>query len=157
MNSKFTPILVILSVLFLSSCDQGRVYEKNIKVPDGIWTQENIVRFEVMIDDTSSSHNLYVNVRNTSFYETSNLYIFITTIAPNGNSVKDKFEIILADDRGRWLGSGLGDIWDLQLLYKQNIRFAQKGRYVFEFQHGMRPDRIPFILDVGLRVEKAKS
>ena len=156
MKKRITHTLIILSVLCYHSCDPGRVYEKNIKIPDGIWSQDHIVRFEVEIEDTASAHNLYVNVRNTSLYPTSNLYIFIKTTAPSGNSVMDTLDVILADDRGKWLGSGLGDIWDLQQLYKANIRFAQKGIYTFEYQQAMRPARLPFILDVGLRVERVK-
>ena len=154
MNRKLQFLLLILFVL--QSCDPGRVYEKNIRIPDGIWSQDNVIQFEVMIEDTSSSHNMYVNVRNTSLYPTSNLYLFIKTTAPSGHSVEDTLEVILADDSGKWLGSGLGDIWDLQQLYKQNIRFAQKGKYVFEYEQAMRAEQLPFVLDVGLRVERAK-
>jgi gliding motility-associated lipoprotein GldH len=65
-------------------------------------------------------------------------------------------QIILADERGKWLGKGLGDIWDYQQLYKENVRFAQKGEYIFEYEQAMRLEKLPFILDVGLRVEKAR-
>jgi gliding motility-associated lipoprotein GldH len=85
----------------------------------------------------------------------SNLYLFVTTTAPSGHSVRDTVEVILADEKGKWLGSGLGDIWDLQQLYKQNVRFAQRGKYRFEYEQAMRTEKLPFVLDVGLRVEKA--
>ena len=156
MNRQFIRFLAVLYILLFLSCDPNRVYEKNIRIPDGIWSHDNIIKFEVIAEDTSSSHNLYVNVRNTSLYPTSNLYLFITTTAPSGHSVKDTLEMILADDRGKWLGSGLGDIWDLQQIYKENIRFAQKGMYTFEYQQAMRTEKLPFILDMGLRVEKVK-
>ena len=146
---------ILLLILVLSSCDPNRVYEKNIKIPDGIWYRENIVQFELQIEDTINSHNLYVNVRNTSLYPMSNLYLFITTTAPSGHSVRDTVEIVLADNKGKWVGSGLGDIWDLQQLYKKNVRFAQRGKYSFDFEQAMRTEKLPFVLDVGLRVEKA--
>jgi len=148
-------ILSLTAVIILSSCDPNLVYEKNIKIPDGIWYRDNIVQFEVVIEDTISSHNLFVNVRNTSLYPMSNLHLSINTTAPSGDSVEEKVEVILADEKGKWMGSGLGDIWDLQQLYKQNVRFAQRGKYTFEFEQAMRPEKLPFILDVGLRVEKA--
>ncbi len=148
--------LIFLSlILVLSSCDKSRVYEKNIKIPEGIWNRENIIQFEIQIDDTITSHNLYVNVRNASLYPMSNLYLFITTTAPSGHSVRDTVDVILADEKGKWLGSGLGDIWDLQQMYKRNVRFAQSGKYSFDFEQAMRNEKLPFILDVGLRVEKA--
>ena len=153
---RFRLLIAFCGLLALLSCDPGRVYEKNIKIPDGIWHKDNKVSFEVFIDDTVSAHNLYVNVRNTSLYPFSNLFLFIETTAPSGHTIRDTVEVILADNSGKWLGSGLGDMWDLQQAYKQNVRFAQRGKYFFEYQQAMRMDRLPFILDTGLRIETAK-
>lgn len=153
---RFSPLFIVSSLLILLSCDPGRVYEKNIKIPDGIWEKDHKVSFEVFIDDTVSAHNLYVNVRNTSLYPFSNLYLFIETTAPSGHTIRETFEITLCDEKGKWLGSGLGDIWDLQQVYKKNVRFAQRGNYTIEYQQGMRMDRLPFVLDVGLRIEVVK-
>ncbi len=157
MRLKIKHILLYALAAFqlLGSCDPDREYEKNIRIPDGIWYRENIVSFELTVEDTISSYNLYVNVRNANLYPMSNLYLFITTTAPSGHSVRDTVEIIMADEKGKWLGSGLGDIWDLQQLYKENVRFAQRGMYCFEYEQAMRTGKLPFILDVGLRVEKA--
>jgi len=154
MYNRHFLIFFFLSGLLLCSCDPDRVYEKNIRIPDGIWDRNDPVYFEVIIQDTITPHNLYINVRNTGMYPVSNLYLFITTTAPSGHSVKDTVQVILADEKGKWLGKGLGDIWDLQRLYKQNVRFAQKGMYIFEYEQAMRIEKLPFILDVGLRVEK---
>ena len=153
---RFLLLFSICSLLILVSCDSGRVYEKNIKIPDGIWDKDNKVSFEVFIDDTVSAHNLYVNVRNTSLYPFSNLHLFIETTAPSGHTIRETFEITLSDNRGKWLGSGLGDMWDLQQIYKTNVRFAQRVKYTVEYQQGMRMDKLPFLLDVGLRIEVEK-
>jgi gliding motility-associated lipoprotein GldH len=155
---KFCDIVfpVALTAILLISCDPNRVFEKNIRIPDGIWDRNNPVRFEVVVEDTITPHNLYINVRNTGMYPVSNLYLFVTTIAPSGHKIKDTVQVILADERGKWLGKGLGDIWDNQKLYKEQVRFAQKGEYIFEYEQAMRLEKLPFILDVGLRVEKAR-
>jgi gliding motility-associated lipoprotein GldH len=155
---KFCDIVfpVALTAILLISCDPNRVFEKNIRIPDGIWDRNNPVRFEVVVEDTITPHNLYINVRNTGMYPVSNLYLFVTTIAPSGHTIKDTVQVILADERGKWLGKGLGDIWDNQKLYKEQVRFAQKGEYIFEYEQAMRLEKLPFILDVGLRVEKAR-
>jgi len=154
LSTALLPITLILFVLI--SCDPGRVYEKNIRIPDGIWTWNSPVIFEVFVEDTITVHNLYVNVRNTGMYPFSNLYLFIKTVAPSGHTINDTVQIRLADEKGKWLGNGLGDIWDNQKLYKEQVRFAQKGKYIFEYEQAMRIEKLPFILDVGLRVEKAK-
>ena len=147
--------LLILLVIFLPfSCDRNRVYEKNIRIPDGVWNRFEPVHFKVIIEDTVSLHNLYINVRNTSMYPMRNLYLFVETTAPSGHTLTDTVEILLADEKGKWYGSGLGDMWDLSQLYKQNIRFAQEGMYGFSYEQAMRTENLPFILDVGLRIEK---
>lgn len=158
MNRR-TSIFVLpfaLSVFVLLSCDPERLYEKNIRIPDGIWIQNNPVRFEVVVEDTLTPHNLYINIRNGGMYPFSNLYVFVTTISPSGHSIKDTVQIILADEKGKWLGKGLGDIWDNQRLYKERVRFAQKGEYIFEYEQAMRLEKLPYVLDVGLRIEKAE-
>jgi gliding motility-associated lipoprotein GldH len=155
-NDSIIIIPVALSLLILLSCDPDRVYEKNTRIPDGIWTWNYPVRFAFVVEDTIAPYNLYINVRNTGMYPYSNLYLFVTTIAPSGHTIKDTVQIILADEKGKWFGNGLGDIWDNQRLYKEQVRFAQKGEYVFEYEQAMRLEKLPFILDVGLRVEKTK-
>ena len=62
----------------------------------------------------------------------SNLFLFIKISSPLGYSVKDTFECKLADEKGKWLGKGFGNVWNHQLLYKQNIRFPYPGTYSFE-------------------------
>jgi gliding motility-associated lipoprotein GldH len=155
-GSRHFFIFIFLANILLYSCDPHCVFEKNTRIPDGIWDKNIPVRFEVIVQDTMNLYNLYINVRNTGMYPMSNLYLFITTTAPSGHSVKDTIQIFLADEKGKWLGKGLGDILDMQKLYKKNIRFAQKGMYIFEYEHGMRIKKLPFILDVGLRVEKSR-
>ncbi len=153
MNHSKLALGLLIGCL-LVACDQDMVYEKNIKIPDGVWSSHEPVRFEVFIEDTVSLHNLYINIRNTSMYPLRNLYLFIETTAPSGHTLTDTVEVLLADGKGKWYGSGLGDIWDLSQLYKQNIRFAQEGKYSFSYKQAMRTENLPFILDVGLRIEK---
>jgi gliding motility-associated lipoprotein GldH len=160
-NQKFSicppPIVYCLFVFFLSSCDSNRVFEKNIAIPNHSWDVKNRPLFEVNIDDTISLHNIYVNIRHKSHYHYANLYIFITIKFPNGKFAKDTLECVFADANGRWKGKGLGDIWDNQVLWKSKVKFPLKGKYIFEYEHAMRTEQVPFIMDVGLRVEKTET
>lgn len=150
---KILIFLLLTSIVF--GCDQKRIYEENIEIKDGVWNRNNKVKFSVEIKDTVTPHNLFVNIRNSGEYPFRNIYLFITT-SSKGIIVKDTFEAILADEKGKWFGSGLGDLWDNQLAYKKNIRFPHSGDYVFEYEQGMRNENLPFIIDVGLRIEKTK-
>lgn len=138
----------------LSSCDSSVVFEDNIKLPDNRWAQKNIVELSTDISDTITPHNIYINVRNAGGYQFSNLFIFFTTKIPSGKMERDTIEITLADASGKWLGEGLGDIWDNRQLFKSNFRFPEKGIYTFSLEQAMRVDPLPQIMDVGVRIEK---
>lgn len=68
---------------------------------------------------------------------------------------RDTMECILANADGKWLGNGLGDIWDNKFLFKKNIKFQKPGTYEFVFNQAMRVDSLPMIIDAGLSIEKS--
>ena len=152
--SKNLILFVLLPIMF--SCNLNQVYEKNIDIPDGIWDMDNKLSFDVSIIDTLSSHNISVNIRHTTFYPYQNLFLFISTTSPSGAAIRDTFECILADDKGKWLGSGMGDIWDNKILFKRSVRFPYSGTYNFEIEQAMRRSKLPFVMDVGITVELSK-
>lgn len=153
---KQLTVLLFFSAVVFSSCDSARIFEQNQEIPETGWKTDNILKFDVEIKDPSTPTNFYVNVRNADGYPYSNIYLFVKTKFPNGKMANDTLECILADEKGKWLGSGLGDIYDNQILFKRNVRFPMAGKYSFEIQHGMRSDVIPLIMDVGLRIAKAE-
>lgn len=152
-NLFLLPLTILMSIVFVS-CDSKKVFDENKKISDEVWDADEKISFEVTITDTITPHNFYVNVRNSDGYPYSNIYIFINTVFPDGKSSRDTLECILADETGKWLGDGLGDIWDNQILFKKNVRFPLSGKYTFVMEQAMRTEHLPLILDVGLRIEK---
>lgn len=142
-------------ILFFTACDTSRVYEVNHKIPESLWSSTNTLQYQVQITDTLLPHNVYINVRNAGMYPFSNLFMFLTTRFPQGQIDRDTLEIILATPEGKWMGDGLGDIWDNRVLLKSGVRFPQAGEYVFELTQAMRMDPLPGIMDAGIRIEKS--
>jgi len=153
---QFSSALLVLCVLFFSSCDNNRIFEQNQEIPESGWDKKNVVKFDVDIKDPATAAHFYVNVRNAEGYPYGNIFLFIKTVFPNGKFSNDTLECVLADEKGKWLGTGVGDLYDNQIPFKRNVRFPQAGIYRFEIQQGMRPESVPLILDVGLRIEKAE-
>ncbi|MBL4654472.1 MAG: gliding motility lipoprotein GldH [Bacteroidia bacterium] len=150
----FRALLLFFIVTLLSSCDPNRVYEENKEIPDGIWYKAQKVPFEVSITDTGLKYNLYLNIRHTSGFPYRNIWMKVYTTYPSGKQRDDLAELILAEQDGKWRGSGMGDIWDNSILIQRNIKFPEPGSYKFELEHYMRHDKLPFVMDVGVRVEK---
>ena len=98
-------------------------------------------------------HDVLLDVRHSQTYPYSNLYVFLTYRFPNGKSRVDTVECTLADERGRWRGSGFGDLVDQRFMLNQGVQFPLKGRYGLEVKHGMRQDPLPSVANIGLRLE----
>jgi gliding motility-associated lipoprotein GldH len=149
--------LILLAFLFFS-CDSNKVFEEYIEVENAVWKKENIASFEFDAIDTSSYHNLYINIRNKGSYAFSNLYLFVTITGPDNKFTQDTVNCILADNRGKWKGKGIGDLWDYKKPFLGGVKFAQKGKYIISYEQAMRVENgLEGITDVGLRIEKRKK
>jgi gliding motility-associated lipoprotein GldH len=158
-NSKalfFCTAFSLLCVLFLPACDNSRMFEENTAIPENGWDSSNVITYNVEIKDPSMPANFFINVRNADGYPYSNLFLFVKTKFPNGKQSNDTLECQLADENGKWIGKGIGDIYDNQIPFKRNVRFPLAGIYTFEIEQGMRIKSIPLIMDIGLRIEKAE-
>lgn len=139
----------------LTGCGPEDLYVNNQPVSKGVWPQDRFYRFEVLVRDTITPFNIYLQVRNDGRYEYSNLWLFIRTNSPTGAILKDTVECQLATDEGRWLGRGSGGRFSLEIPYRYRVRFPYGGTYIFEIQQGMRANELNYITDIGLRIRKA--
>jgi len=153
----FFAVVLITALFSLSSCDNNVVFEDNVKLPENRWEQKNAIQFTVDIQDTLSSHNLFINLRNAGGYQFSNIFLFFTTTSPSGKMERDTLELTLADPSGKWLGDGMGDIWDNRQLFKRDFRFPESGKYTFQLEQAMRIDPLPQIMDAGIRIERTSE
>jgi gliding motility-associated lipoprotein GldH len=138
----------------LSSCNSNVVFTDSYVIPEKTWSLKDIAVFKVPVTDTVNSNNVFFTIRSGSSYPFRNIYLFVTTISPDGKSISDTLQYNLADEKGKWYGKGIGDIHSLSLPYKSNVFFPMKGTYQFKIQHGMRIEDLKGVYDFGLRIEK---
>lgn len=133
--------------------------DQNVEIPNARWAVSDKATLKLDVTDTVSQHNFYINVRNTEAYPYRNLYVFVKTTFPNEKVKKDTVGIILADNTGKWLGSGSGFLNSSQhlsntILYQYNKRFPIPGEYRFEIEQAMRTDTLVGIQNIGLKIDK---
>lgn len=150
-------LLLLLPLLFCASCSSNITYSGSEKMENNTWSLMNVLSFDVETSDTLSSNDVSFTIRTGSRYPFRNIYLFITTTSPDGRTIGDTLNYYLADEKGNWLGKGVSDVRSLDLPYKSNVFFPQKGVYRFRVQHGMRTEELPGVYDFGLRVEKVKE
>jgi len=147
---------MIAVTLFFSSCNKNVVFSEYKKFKNYDWAARDKAVFDLEIKDTQTLNNIYLMVRHAESYQYNNLFVFVTTKYPDGKVLTDTMEVILANEKGEWLGSGSGDIFDFKVPVKKNVRFPLAGKYQFIFEQGMRVDPLPMIMDFGFEIEKSK-
>jgi gliding motility-associated lipoprotein GldH len=154
MNKKTRLVLVFILVLIIVlACDKKRVYDNVISLPSKGWETTNLIKFDIPVTDITKAYDIFIHFRNNGSYQYSNIWLFIETVSPNDNSLRDTFEIRLADDSGRWLGKGIGDINEMLVPYKQNILFPNRGVYLVTIQQAMREQTLEHVFDIGIRLQ----
>jgi gliding motility-associated lipoprotein GldH len=159
--TKGTGKYILLSgfffILIFVACNRNVLYTDSVSMPAEEWKLDNVPLFCPEIKDTISANNIFFTLRTGSSYPFRNIYLFVTTTSPSGKSITDTLQYMLADEKGKWHGKGIGDIHELTLLFKSNIYFPTKGIYSFRVRHGMRSETLKSVYDVGIRIEKTKK
>lgn len=145
-------------LLLLSSCLSSPYYQKEYAIPGNKWTFENQPSFKFEITDTTSLYTLQFLIRHTEAYPVSNIWLMIYTKAPGDSTFeRTRIEIPLAEPSGKWLGRGMGEIWEHRMPISNigdTVMLRKAGMWEIKFGHNMRINPLPEVLQVGLRVEK---
>lgn len=146
-------LISLLVVLALSSCQQAPVYSKFHTIPIHGWHQDSVLTYEVNVSDSTKNHEMLIVVRHTAQYPYQNLWLFVDEYAGTILLHRDTIEAMLADDFGRWIGSGVNR-YELPLMYAPAYHFMQKNNNRITIQQGMRTPWLIGITDVGLIIKQ---
>ena len=156
--NRFSIVLVFGFLMF--SCDDKTDFNQYKSIDDKGWEANSKVLFEFDVKDTISPKNLFINIRNNSDFEFSNLYLITELVFPNQSKVVDTLQYEMADATGKFLGTGFTEIKENKLFYKEKKAFPVSGKYMFHVRHAMRKngevEPIEFlkgIQDVGFSIE----
>lgn len=143
-----------LFIVLLSGCDKGHIYEETLKIPKAEWNRNETAKFEFTIEDSLAEYAFFLNFRHSGDYLYRNIYLFSTTKSPSGKIAVDTAQMILANPQGRWLGKGIGDIYDYQFKFKQGYLFPEKGTYYITLEQAMREKTLTKVTDIGIGIKK---
>lgn len=153
-SMKRLNMYLIFTLIFIAfSCQEGAYFEKNESIANRNWNYNDTKNFPVHIDDIGQKYDLFINVRHTSDYTFSNLFL---QIFEEGKAESDttRIEIKLAELDGRWTGKKKGDLYEHQITAKENFSFRDTGIYVFRIEQNMRENPLLHINDVGVKLVK---
>jgi gliding motility-associated lipoprotein GldH len=151
-------LIFLFLALALFSCNRNKIYQEYVDFDKRIWLSSESARFRFDIRDTLSSYNIYCNLRNSTHYPWSRIFINFALTDTAGNALEKKLvnDYLFDPKTGKPHGrSGLGDLYDHRIQVLSNYRFPESGSYEVTFDQFMRTDSLAGILSVGLAIEAA--
>lgn len=146
---------IMAGLIFLVSCRQVDVFEKDTVIPGYSWKSDYKVSGSFNITDTLSAYSIYLVLRHTDAYKYNNIWLNIGLQPPGDSLITQKVNLQLGDDANGWEGTGMNDIWELRkLLNGQPRRFKKPGNYNFSISQIMRDNPLENIMSAGMRIEK---
>ncbi len=143
-------VTLSLMVLAFMSCTHKPVFSSYKAISNQSWDADSVVCFNVDIEDTTLAVQLILQVRHNDNYPYQNMWVFVDKTSPDHHTTTDTIEFYLADQRGRWLGSGAGNVRLMPVLIDEHYTFPVKGVYNFAVRHGMRTTQLQGIQDIGI-------
>ena len=152
-SKSITAFYILFFSGFIISCNNNVVFYESQYVPDKVWKKSFGFNYNFSINDVSVPYNISLHLRNSNLYPYQNLWILLEGQYLSNVLINDTIEYKMADDKGKWAGSGVILFQNRIPLYV-NYHFPDTGKYTIGIQHIMRDDRLKGIESIGLLIEK---
>ena len=152
MNRLVKYLFGLIVAIVMIACNSDIMYDGSVRVANPTWHADSVARFEITIEDTTSDYQSGILIRNSGDYAYQNLWLFITEIAPDSTITCDTIQYFLADNYGRWLGSGIGSLYTNIYYYKEDLHYSQEGVYTYKIRQGMRDEELKGITNIGMQI-----
>lgn len=156
-NLKTVIISSCLFLLFLAvSCSGEHAYHNSYRVPEEGWEIGKTFVFQDSLrKDQPEKIQAILNVRHNALYPYSNLWLFVKIKTSDGYIQKDTVEITLANNEGKWNGTGWGSIYsiDYPITKFDLMKSPEKRWFRIEIKNGMRDQTLKGLEDIGLELK----
>lgn len=159
-NKRFLFNFVILSVFMVfTACNSNEFFNEYKTLKDG-WNRSEPAVFDFESLDTVTKRDAFINIRTTSDYAYSNLFLIVKMTPPEGHAIVDTLQYQMANPDGSMLGSGFTDVKEHKLVWRKKLVFKKQGVYNIEITNAMRKvsevkgdATLQGITEVGLQIQ----
>ena len=149
-------IIAVLVLIIIAGCSGDKVvFEEYKKFENLSWNRFNIATFEVPIEDLQTGYDIYLTIRHIPEFTLESLPINFTYTMPTGDMRSTDKELRFVDNEGNKKSNCLGDLCDIEILLRKNLRFQESGLLTVEIENKFTKLELPGIMEVGLIVRKS--
>lgn len=149
-------LLVVLS-LFFSACNLSDPYSSYKIIKGSKWDRNGLLEFK--IDSASvfaaEKYDVLLGIVNSSRYPYQNIWLQIEQNFKDTLFVNDTVEIKLTDEKGNWLGSGTGGLYQYTVPYKTGVKLDSVRNYTLQISQVMMDDPLVGIDKIGVMIVAA--
>lgn len=145
--------IYFIFLILIISCKGSTFYRENQQIDQEGWRKTEPATFRIHVTDNKQVYSTCLIVRHHTLYKYNNLWMFIHISDPSGKTKTDTVECFLSDYKGKWYGSGLGDMKTVKMGYRPQVTFPDTGIYEIRIEQAMRENPLPYVTDVGISVE----
>lgn len=148
---------VFLVVLLLTACFHTEPYYHYEQIKNHKWNKEKwlVYQLDSLSIDPAQSYDILLGVVNSNQYLYQNLWLRISQNFNDTLFVNDTIEVKLADENGKWMGSGTTGLYQLTVPYKKDIRLDSTRKYSMHIRQIMKDDPLKGIDKIGVIIRRS--
>lgn len=141
----------------LASCSEGETYSRFYQIENGKWYRDSLLVFTMdsLISVSGTGYNVTIELTTNRSYPYRDLWLQIDQDLADSLVRTDTFRCLLADEHGKWLGSGAGGLNQLSLAYLSFIPRDSVYHYRLTIRQAMNDDPLRGVEKVGVKVIKS--
>jgi gliding motility-associated lipoprotein GldH len=152
-NTRF--LFIFLFILFLVSCNNEGVFYQYRHIDRGRWYSDSVIQFK--IDATALNlgvpYDLSIEITSNGRYPYRDIWMQVAHNLTDTTLHYEEVHYFLADDFGRWLGDGVGGLYQLSLPLYLSVPLDTTYHYVIQLKHIMDDNPLHGIEKMGLKLE----
>lgn len=146
--------IFLLPLMLFAACRPGRIYQEYYKFDNYTWDRFDKVTFDIPIKEGGLEGDIVFTIRHITQYPYDNLPVNIILTTASGEERIIEKEISLKDDKGNFIGSVAGDLWDVEEVLWPGFYFTEAGTYSIEFENLIPKVGTPGLVDIGVYVRE---
>jgi gliding motility-associated lipoprotein GldH len=157
--TKRNIFAVFAGLLFitLAACSGGEVYSRFHHIGDGKWRRDSLLVFTLDSLNLApgATYNVIVELTTNRGYPYRDLWLQIEQDLTDSLVRTDTLRYLLADEYGKWLGSGAGGLNQLSMPYRSFMPRDSVYNYRLAIRQIMADDLLRGVEKVGIKVVEA--
>ena len=146
-------IFILIFCLFIASCNE--VYRHHVDdFPNFGWEKQRVLEYDLFIEDSDSDYELIISFRHIYGFTFESVPVSISIEGSEGKVFESVENIIVFDSNNKMLSECAGDYCDLDQALPSPISFQAPGAYTISLQHQFEADVLPYVMEVGIILDK---